>query len=343
MKISIIVPVYNMASEGKLNYCLDSLINQTIRDYEIIAVNDASTDNSLEVLKEYESKYPDIFKVITYENNLHQGGARNRGMKAASGEWIAFIDADDWVSPDYYESLVRRAEETGADCVGSKYTITYSHSFETGEIYYSNTPDQTGLMDDAHKRRMIKNSASVVMRIYKREVIEENNLSFPEHMFYEDNAIAPVWLMYIRHFELCEGPLYYYYMHDNSTVHTITEERSKDRLKAIEIFISEMKARGFYETYKEEIENVFIRLYLVNTLFGYMISCKRTRFSFVKCIKEGVIKYFPDFRNNKEYASIPDEEQKRMLDLFMKNTFAFYIYYGALWKYRRFRKGLSQS
>lgn len=343
MKISIIVPVYNMASDGKLNFCLDSLINQTVTDYEIIAVNDASTDNSLDVLKEYESKYPDIFKVITCEKNLHQGGARNRGMKVAKGEWIAFIDADDWVTPDYYESLIKRAEETGADCVGSHYTITHEHSFKVFDIHRANTPDQTGIMDVARHKRLLMNGGSAVMKIYRREMIEENNLYFPENMFYEDNAMGSVWLMYVKHFELCEGPLYYYYMHDDSTVHTVTLSRSKDRLKAIEILMDEMKKRGFFDAYKEEIENVFIRLYLVNTLFGYMIACKRTHYAFVKEIKDGVLKYFPDFRNNKEYASIPDEEQKRMLDLFMKNSFAFYLYYGALWKYRKFRKWLRRA
>ena len=75
MKLSIVVPVYNMAAEGKLNYCMDSLIGQTIpkTDYEIIAVDDASTDNSLETLREYESKYPGFVKVVHYEVNKRQG------------------------------------------------------------------------------------------------------------------------------------------------------------------------------------------------------------------------------------------------------------------------------
>ena len=100
MRLSIIVPVYNMAAEGKLNYCMDSLVAQTVTDYEIIAVNDASTDNSLEILREYERRYPDKVKIITYEVNKRQGGAKNEGLKAASGEWIGFIDSDDWVTPD---------------------------------------------------------------------------------------------------------------------------------------------------------------------------------------------------------------------------------------------------
>ena len=91
MKLSVIVPVFNMAADGKLNYCLDSLINQTITDYEIIAVDDCSTDNSLDILKDYEKQYPDKLKAVHSPVNKHQGGAKNIGLKMAKGEWIGFI------------------------------------------------------------------------------------------------------------------------------------------------------------------------------------------------------------------------------------------------------------
>ena len=95
MQLSVIVPVYNMAGEGKLNFCMDSLLNQTIVDYEIIAVDDASTDGSLEILRAYEAAHPDRVRVITYPVNRRQGGAKNEGLRAASGEWVGFIDSDD--------------------------------------------------------------------------------------------------------------------------------------------------------------------------------------------------------------------------------------------------------
>ena len=93
MKLSVIVPVYNMAAEGKLQYCLESLVHQTFADMEIIAVDDASTDNSLEILRQYEKEYPGRVKVITYPVNRRQGGAKNEGLKVASGDWIGFIDS----------------------------------------------------------------------------------------------------------------------------------------------------------------------------------------------------------------------------------------------------------
>ena len=142
MKLSIIVPVYNMAAGGKLEYCLESLVNQTITDYEIIAVDDCSTDNSLEILRQYEANYPDKFKVIASPVNKKQGGAKNLGLEIAKGEWIGFIDSDDWITSDYYEKLLKKAGETGADMVGCDYHLTGEHSMEIGQIVPNNKPEQ---------------------------------------------------------------------------------------------------------------------------------------------------------------------------------------------------------
>ena len=133
MKLSIIVPVYNMASDGKLNYCLDSLAAQTISDYEVITVDDASTDKSFSILLEYEKKYPGKFKAVHSEVNKRQGGAKNIGLSLAKGEWIGFIDSDDWILPTMYEKLIGRAEETGADMVGCDYCLTDEHSMKIGK------------------------------------------------------------------------------------------------------------------------------------------------------------------------------------------------------------------
>lgn len=99
IEVSIIVPVYNV--EKYLNRCIESLLNQTYKNIEIILVNDASPDNSIAIMKEYEKKYPDIIKCIYLTKNVRQGGARNRGLKIAKGKFICFVDSDDWVDSDY--------------------------------------------------------------------------------------------------------------------------------------------------------------------------------------------------------------------------------------------------
>ena len=97
MKLSVIVPVYNMASQNKLSYCMDSLVRQTHKDLEILAVDDCSTDESYAILKEYERRFPGRVRAFQSEVNHHQGGAKNIGLSHADGDWIGFIDADDWV------------------------------------------------------------------------------------------------------------------------------------------------------------------------------------------------------------------------------------------------------
>ncbi|MDE6516601.1 MAG: glycosyltransferase, partial [Acetatifactor sp.] len=270
MKLSVIVPVYNMAAEGKLQFCLDSLVNQTISDYEIIAVDDASTDNSLEILQEYAGRYPEKVRVLAHEVNRRQGGAKNTGLKAATGKWVGFIDSDDWVTPDYYEKLLGRAEETGADMVGCDYSLVHSHTFEVGKVVRNNSREQTGVLDRERHGRLIMRSGSMVIKIYKRQVIEENHLDFPEGIFYEDNCAGPVWSLYFAHFERVEEPLYYYYQRPTSTVHHVSEEKCRDRMKAAQLMLQQCRESGFLDQYYSEIQYRFTELYYAVTLFSYM-------------------------------------------------------------------------
>ena len=146
MKLSVIVPVYNMASQNKLSYCMDSLVRQTHKDLEILAVDDCSTDESYAILKEYERRFPGRVRAFKSEVNHHQGGAKNIGLSHAVGDWIGFIDADDWVVPDFYERLLKKAQETGADCVGTDYSLVYSHTMTPGTVVHNNKLSQTGVL-----------------------------------------------------------------------------------------------------------------------------------------------------------------------------------------------------
>lgn len=337
MKLSIIVPVYNMAADGNLEFCLDSLVNQSISDYEIIAVNDASTDNSLDILKEYERKYPNFFRVISYEVNKRQGGAKNEGIKAAKGEWIGFIDSDDWIVPDYYERLISKAEQTGADVCGCNYSLVSEHTYKPGKEVKSNHKEQCGIFDKEKRRLYLEERGSMVTKVYRASLIKDNNLGFPEGIFYEDNCAGFVWAMYISHFEYIDEPLYYYYQHENSTVHYITEAKCRDRMAASMTMVNELKCRGFYDEYRELIEDNFTRMFFVNTLFSYMLMKKGRRISFVKELKKIMLEMFPTFRENPLYGRFMDSEQKKFVNILMKSTVIFYIYYVLLWEYRWFR------
>lgn len=341
MKLSIIVPVYNMAADQKLEYCMNSLVNQTVDDYEIIAVDDASTDNSLEILRTYEEKYQDKVRVIHYEVNKRQGGAKNEGLRAATGEWIGFIDSDDWVTPDFYEKLLSRAEETGADLVGCDYNLVDEHTMQVGKVVQNNSAEQTGVLDEMKHKSLIMRSGSMVIKIYKHQVIQDNNLDFPEGIFYEDNCAGPLWSLYFTQYERVEEPMYYYYQHQVSTVHHISEQKCRDRMTAAALFYEECKKRGFLEKYHAEIEYRFTELYYVITLFSYLQGVKHPKISFVKELRKGVEERFPEFAMNPYYLEKTGAEEQRLIAMQGKSDAQFFWYYRLkqfMWKMRKHLK-----
>ena len=343
MKLSIIVPVYNMAADGKLEYCLDSLVKQTIADYEILAVDDCSTDNSLDILKEYERRYPEKFKAIHSEKNRKQGGAKNIGMSLARGEWIGFIDSDDWITPDFYARLIGLGEQTGADMVGCDYYLTSEHSDRIGQVVHNNKKEQTGILNEEKYRSLILDGGSLVVKVYRREIVIDHPSRFPEGIFYEDNALANSWMLRAKHFEYLEEPLYAYYQHDTSTVHTISQRRCEDRMQAARIMVQEAKTYGYYEKYRPELEFTFAALFYVNTLFTYMQGVRPVRASFVRKLGEEMQEYFPAFRQNPYYLERIGAEEKKLVDMQLSSTWKFLIYYKLLWGYRNFRKRIGKK
>lgn len=341
MRLSIIVPVYNMAADDKLAYCLNSLVNQTISDYEIIAVDDCSTDNSLEILRNYQKKFPDKIRVIASPVNKKQGGAKNLGLEVACGEWIGFIDSDDWVTEDFYERLLTRAEETGADMVGCDYHLTHKHSMEIGTVVANNKASQTGELEEEKYRSLILDSGSLVVKIYKRHIIMDYPNRFPEGIFYEDNAISNSWMLRSKHFEYIPEPLYYYYQHGSSTVHTITKERCEHRMEAARVMVKEAKQFDFFEKYYPEIESSFTTLFYVNTLFSYMAGVEKKEYRFVEALGREMKETFPGFMENRYYEERVHAEERKLIRMHMKSTMYFMLYYRLLWAYRNFRKRLS--
>lgn len=338
MNLSIIVPVYNMASDNKLTYCLDSLIAQTVEGYEIIAVDDCSTDNSYDILLDYERRFPDKFHAVHSEVNRHQGGAKNIGLRMAKGDWIGFIDSDDWIVPDMYKRLIERAKATGADLVGCDYCLTEEHSMKVGQVVPNNKKEQSGVLDAEKRRSLILDGGSLVVKIFRRSMIVENGLWFPEDIFYEDNALGNSYLILAKHFEYIEEPLYYYYQHDTSTVHTISPKRCEDRMDAGRLMLMEARRHGYYNEFKPELEYSFTLLFYINTLFTYMAGVDRTKYSFVKKMGREMKSTFPDFENNSYYQERTHEEEKKLIRMQQRSTLLFMLYYKLLWVYRNWRK-----
>ncbi len=340
-----------MAADGKLEYCLDSLVNQTMPDesYEIIAVDDCSTDDSYSILLRYQERYPNKFIAIHSDKNLHQGGAKNIGLARAKGQWLGFIDSDDWVVPEYYEKLIGKADETGADMVGCDYNLTHEHSFKVGEIVHNNNFEQTGVLDRDKYKKLVMETGSLVVKVYKREIIlgdyvpgSRDKLDiFPENIFYEDNAVSNTWMIRARHFEYIQEPMYYYYQHDASTVHSISRKNLEDRMVAGRLLIQGARQEGYYDDYLPELEFQFTVLFYINTLFSAMPKKYKISecYSFTRTLGKEMKETFPDFQNNPYYIDKIHPEEKKLIGFQMKSHLFFYVYYRLLWFYRDLKSG----
>lgn len=186
-KVSIIIPCYNV--EKYIERCADSIINQTIGldRLEVIFVNDASTDSTLEILLEYEKKYENNIIVINCLENGRQGTARNIGLKYATGEYIGFVDSDDWIETDMYELLYEKAEKYECDIVHCRSIRDYGTTNYKRE---KDAEDSLIVIENDEERNEFIASAIIGVgvwdKLYKRSIVFDNNICFPEKVTYED-------------------------------------------------------------------------------------------------------------------------------------------------------------
>ena len=188
-KVSVIIPVYNAAQY--LERCLDSVINQTLKDIEIICINDCSTDNSLEILEEYASKDNRI-KIIDFKENKGVAAARNAGINEAQGEYIGFVDPDDYIDSDFYAQLYKKAYETKADIVkGNDINVVYCDG--TKKMLPQN---------ESIKEHKINFWVQFTTAIFKKDFLIKNNIEFPEEMNVVYRPLIPIIALIHSFFKL---------------------------------------------------------------------------------------------------------------------------------------------
>lgn len=337
--VSVIVPVYNMAKNGNLQYCLDSLVNQTLENFEVIAVDDGSKDNSLEIIREYEKKYPGRVVGVASPENRRQGGARNLGLNYARGRFIGFMDADDWVVPDMYERMLKKAEETGADVVGTDMCRVYEHTMTKTAREACNILSQVGVIDDERRKSILMMPGPLGTKIYERHIFYKPEFKFIEKIAYEDNAASSELVMRFRHFEYIPEVMVYYYQNPESTTHTFSKTLLENRITAGREYLRTSKVNGAADRFKEEVEYQFIKLFYQNTLFSYMLSSEKKEYAFVNNLGKELKKEFPDFQNNRYYLETTNDEEKKLIKLQQKSTLLFIIFFQLKKYYRKARYG----
>ncbi|WP_344822189.1 glycosyltransferase [Rurimicrobium arvi] len=299
-KVSVIVPVYN--SEQFINKCVDSLLNQTLSEIEIILVDDASTDNSLEIIKTYERAYPDKIRVLHLSVNQRQGGARNNGIKIATGEYLGFVDSDDWAEATMYEDLYNEARKADSDiCYCMRQQV-----FENGSITSDSTTYflPTGAISEKSRKEMLVNHVTFIQRyIYKRSLFRENNILFPIKLRYEDMMIDPLIIPYVNHIAAVKKPLFNYFIRSNSTTTEVTDTKYLDKVAVCQMIIDEYKQRGLYERYKDEVDYLYFRKGYVHAALNYIINSSAPGNKVLSALKNDLLKVDPHYRGNPYYRS----------------------------------------
>lgn len=266
-KISIIVPVYN--AEKFLFQCLESIINQTFTDFELILIDDGSTDNSGKICDEYAEKDSRI-KVV-HQQNQGQAAARNKGLDIACGEWIAMIDSDDFVELNMLEKLITAAQKENADMCSCNF---FSFDNETPDIIHEHTYSYTEykissgveIMKEANNFSDLPSKfTSPCFRIVNRKIYD--GIRFPEGVVFEDAAIAHLVLDKCKRIVLIPDCLYYYRVVQGSTTH-------RDfNIKFFDVFYSQKARFDYYiehgiEEYSHSLQDSFYA-YLLSDYYRY--------------------------------------------------------------------------
>lgn len=309
--VSIIVPIYNV--EKYLNRCLESLVNQTLKDIEIILVNDGSTDNSGKIAKEYAEMYTEKIKYLEKEN----GGlsdARNFGIPYATGEYIAFLDSDDYIEKNAYEEMYNKAKEGNFDYVECDFIWEYPNkSKKDKRICYNNN------------KEMLVNARVVAWnKLIKRKILEENALKFPKGLRYEDVEFTYKLIPYLKNTAYVDKEFVHYVQRANS-IANVQNEKTAEIFVILENVINYYKMNNMFNEYKEELEYSITRILLCSSLKRITkIENEDKRYELEKENWKYLNINFPNWKNNKYLKKIKSVKNIYMRTM-NKVTYALWV------------------
>ena len=309
-KVSVIVPIYNV--EKYLEKCINSLLSQTLEDIQIILVNDGSKDNSGTIAKKYAGRNKD--KVIYVEKeNGGLSDARNYGLKYATGDFVAFLDSDDYIEKNAYEEMYNKAIEENADYVECDFIWEYPNKAKIDQQYkYQNKKEMLSFVRVVAWNKLIK-----------RSLIIEHNLEFPKGLRYEDVEFTYKLIPYINKFAYVDKPFIHYVQREGS-IANVQNERTAEIFTVLDEVIEFYKKNNIYEEYKEELEYNYARYLLCSSLKRMCkIKDKKTRKELLQKTWKKLNCNFPNWKKNRILNTVNIDKNKYMKTI---NKFTYKIY-----------------
>lgn len=287
IKISVIVPVYGV--EDYIKKCIESLVNQTFKDFEILVVNDGTKDKSIDIIKE---NFNDKRIIILDKENGGLSDARNFALPFAKGEYVMYVDSDDYVHPEILEKMYNKAKEDSSDIVCS-----LSYKVEKDVV----TPLEVPYNEDLDVvRRYILNRPSAWTKLVKKEIMERKELAFLKGKIYEDVATMPALALYTDKISFINDYLYYYLIRDGSIMNQrVYKKNMEDIFDSLDHLYSLFVLNKKEKEFQEELESIYISHLLHNMALSFILykEGKNSLIRASKIIKER----FPKWYKNKYF------------------------------------------
>ncbi|MBQ6223091.1 MAG: glycosyltransferase family 2 protein [Solobacterium sp.] len=317
--VSVIVPCYN--SSGTVERTLDSLRAQTLRDMEIVVINDGSKDNTLEVLEKYAETYPDFNMHIYSKENEGIAEARNFGLRHVTGEYIGFLDSDDYTTEDMYRTMYSKAKEDDYELVVSNfYWVNSKGKREEKEGPYACGPEM-----------MVNLFAVLWNKIYRHDLIRSLDFEFPYGNRYEDAYYLYLMTSHLSHIAFVDQAFVHYIQSENSITHNNNEE-VKNMINVFEGINKYYKEHLLMEKYHDALEYIHIRFFLGNSfLRSSRIKNKQDRTYTIRLGWDLLNREYPEWHKN------PYLKQGGAKNLYFRMVYGWNIYFFA-WIFRHFKK-----
>ena len=286
MKLSVIVPVYNV--EQYLARCMDSLVRQTLDDMEILVVDDGSTDGSSEIARKYENDYPEKVKVLTKKNG-GLSSARNAAMEVAQGDYLGFVDSDDWVDTDMYQVMYDAAVREDADIVICDMEEHYPT--HTVRQVYSQTENR------------FRATPSVCIRIYKRSLVGKDR--FPMGLWYEDLEFTTKQHMKTDKIAAVQRAMYHYDRREGSIMSNNNSRKNLDIVTVFQHLEEFARENGWQEKYSKVLEILFVEHVLIDAINRVQQQTSKEKKEVLRRLRREAREQFPEFYNNEEFRQMP--------------------------------------
>ena len=301
IKVSAILPVYGVA--GYIEQCTRSLLAQTLEEMEFLFVDDHGPDDSLDVVRRTIAGHPREaqFRFLDPGKNLGPGQARNFAIPYAEGEYIAFVDSDDWVEPDMFETLYRQAAAYGMT------DLSYGHAFKDfsegkPSKVLKNPMVDSGPFTREKRAFFLVNYVSYFWTfIYKKEFLDREGIRFPEERWSEDSYFVSCSLMTAQSIASVDQPLYHYQVRQGSASTTQNSTKYRQRLSVFSKLLQYAKDHQVDEAFKEELDFVYVKKCGLAAMVDYVKDSAKPEKTTYQAIYQEIITYIPDYQANKYF------------------------------------------